>query len=147
MENENENRNDIVIEVKKEKVSKKIKNEIVVKTKDFEKYEDWAARNFPDLLKFDQPLTDQQLQALFDQFKNKTLVREKLEAIGNTKNAKKKYSTVYATCRNWCKLALERGWKDPTEPSAPGQDVWSKNLNDLRKMREIRENNNLKLTQ
>jgi hypothetical protein len=38
-------------------------------------------------------------------------------------------------------------WKDPTDPSAIGQDVWSKNLQDLRKMREIRENNNLKLTQ
>jgi hypothetical protein len=121
--------------------------EIEILTPEFERYQDWAARNFPDLLKFDQPLTDQQLQALFDQFKNKTLVREKLEAIGNTKNAKKKYSTVYATCRNWCKLALDRGWKDPTEPSAIGQDVWSKNLNDLRKMRESRENNNLKLTQ
>jgi uncharacterized protein YdaU (DUF1376 family) len=118
-ENINRNINNIVIEVKEEKGAE-------ILTPEFERYQDWAARNFPDLLKFDQPLTDQQLQALFDQFKNKTLVREKLEAIGNTKNAKKKYSTVYATCRNWCKLALDRGWKDPTEPSAIGQDVWSR---------------------
>jgi len=146
LENRNVNENIDVIIIDN-KVKKKEKKEIEILTPEFERYQDWAARNFPDLLKFDQPLTDQQLQALFDQFKNKTLVREKLEAIGNTKGAKKKYSTVYATCRNWCKLALERGWKDPTPTAAIGQDVWSKNLQDLRKMREIRENNNLKLTQ
>ena len=114
-------------------------SEMQILSPEFERYEDWAARNFPDLLKFDQPLTDQQLQALFDQFKNKTLVREKLEAIGNTKGAKKKYSTVYATCRNWCKLALERGWKDPTPTAAIGQDVWSKTLEELRKRDETRQ--------
>ena len=134
--NVNENIDVIIID---NKVKKKEKKEIEILTPEFERYQDWAARNFPDLLKFDQPLTDQQLQALFDQFKNKTLVREKLEAIGNTKGAKKKYSTVYATCRNWCKLSLERGWKDPTPNTSIGQDVWSKTLQELRKRDETRQ--------
>jgi uncharacterized protein YdaU (DUF1376 family) len=149
MENENENRNDIVIEVKKEKVSKKIKNEIVEKSEQFIKYEDWANRNLPDLLKFKYPLTSEQLTKLIDEF-GKDLVKDKLIAIGNTRDTKGRNApkSVYLTCMTWCKMAIEKGWRPQnTEPSAIGQDVWSKNLNDLRKMREIRENNNLKLTQ
>jgi len=143
------NDNDIVIEVKEEKVSKKLKNEIVEKSEQFIKYEDWANKNLPDLLKFKYPLTSEQLTKLIDEF-GKDLVKDKLIAIGNTRDTKGRNApkSVYLTCMTWCKMAIEKGWKPQnTDPSAIGQDVWSKNLNDLRKMREIRENNNLKLTQ
>ena len=143
------NDNDIVIEVKEEKVLKKSKNEIVEKSEQFIKYEDWANRNLPDLLKFKYPLTSEQLTKLIDEF-GKDLVKDKLIAIGNTRDTKGRNApkSVYLTCMTWCKMAIEKGWRPQnTEPSAIGQDVWSKNLNDLRKMRESRENNNLKLTQ
>jgi len=147
--NENVIIDDNVIELNNKKVSKKSKNEIVEKSEQFIRYEDWANRNLPDLLKFKYPLTSEQLTKLIDEF-GKDLVKDKLIAIGNTRDTKGRNApkSVYLTCMTWCKMAIEKGWKSQnTEPSAIGQDVWSKNLNDLRKMREIRENNNLKLTQ
>ena len=148
-ENEDVIDNNSVIDINNKKVSKKIKNEIVEKSEQFIKYEDWANRNLPDLLKFKYPLTSEQLTKLIDEF-GKDLVKDKLIAIGNTRDTKGRNApkSVYLTCMTWCKMAIEKGWRPQnTESSAIGQDVWSKNLNDLRKMREIRENNNLKLTQ
>lgn len=148
-ENEDVIDNNSVIDINNKKVSKKIKNEIVEKSEQFIKYEDWANRNLPDLLKFKYPLTSEQLTKLIDEF-GKDLVKDKLIAIGNTRDTKGRNApkSVYLTCMTWCKMAIEKGWRPQnTEPSAIGQDVWSKNLNDLRKMRESRENNNLKLTQ
>jgi hypothetical protein len=148
-ENEDVIDNNSVIDINNKKVSKKQKNEIVEKSEQFIKYEDWANRNLPDLLKFKYPLTSEQLTKLIDEF-GKDLVKDKLIAIGNTRDTKGRNApkSVYLTCMTWCKMAIEKGWRPQnTEPSAIGQDVWSKNLNDLRKMRESRENNNLKLTQ
>ena len=148
-ENEDVIDNNSVIDINNKKVSKKQKNEIVEKSEQFIKYEDWANRNLPDLLKFKYPLTSEQLTKLIDEF-GKDLVKDKLIAIGNTRDTKGRNApkSVYLTCMTWCKMAIEKGWRPQnTEPSAIGKDVWSKNLNDLRKMREIRENNNLKLTQ
>jgi hypothetical protein len=148
-ENEDVIDNNSVIDINNKKVSKKQKNEIVEKSEQFIKYEDWANRNLPDLLKFKYPLTSEQLTKLIDEF-GKDLVKDKLIAIGNTRDTKGRNApkSVYLTCMTWCKMAIEKGWRPQnTESSAIGQDVWSKNLNDLRKMRESRENNNLKLTQ
>jgi hypothetical protein len=113
------NDNDIVIEVKEEKVSKKSKNEIVEKSEQFIRYEDWANRNLPDLLKFKYPLTSEQLTKLIDEF-GKDLVKDKLIAIGNTRDTKGRNApkSVYLTCMTWCKMAIEKGWKSQnTEPS------------------------------
>lgn len=130
LEDENRNRNidDNVIEIKNKKSVKKnsvvSKMEIVALSPQFQKYEDWAKRNLPDLLEFRQPLENSQLLNLLDEF-DKTLVLEKLEAIGITVGAIKKYKSVYFTCKNWCKLAIQKGWK-PANESGAGQDVWSK---------------------
>lgn len=125
---ENENVDVIVIDNKVKNKEKELQNF----SPEFKNYLDWAARNFPDLLKFKKPLTDQQLHDLFDEFKSRTLVREKLEAIGNTNKSHINYTTVYATCRNWCKRELKNGWKEPSE-TGTGNDVYTKTLNELRR--------------
>lgn len=108
---------------------------------EFVKYQDWAKRNLPDLLKFEQPLTEEQLLALLSEFNDNTLVREKLEAIGNAKGATKKYKSVYYTCRNWCRIAVKNGHSN-TDTIQPGQDVWSKTHRILDKVAAERYGNN-----
>lgn len=125
-ENVNENVDVIVIDNKVKNKEKEVENF----SPEFKNYLDWAKRNFPDLLKFKKPLTDQQLHDLFDEFKSRTLVREKLEAIGNTNKSHINYTTVYATCRNWCKRELKAGWKEPEE-TGTGNDVYTKTYNEL----------------
>lgn len=129
----------------KSKETREEKIEIVYSenTPQFTKYQDWAKRNLPDLLKFEQPLTEQQLTDLLTEFKDNSLVREKLEAIGNAKGAIKKYKSVYFTCRNWCRLAIEKGYKPPTPTNGQtGQDVWSKTLAELNRRTTEKYGNN-----
>ena len=152
MENENENRNDIVIEVKKKRSAKKKKEifvpielDSVVQNENwptFEKF-NWIKENCPKVLThFKTPLNEKTLNFLVGKYGG-VAVKKKLFAIeSKSDDYLKGYDNVNAILRNWISDEPEID-----KASAIGQDVWSKNLNDLRKMREIRENNNLKLTQ
>jgi len=143
---------DNVTKVKKKRSAKKKKEifvpielDSVVQNENwptFEKF-NWIKENCPKVLThFKTPLTEKTLNFLVGKYGG-VAVKKKLFAIeSKSDDYLKGYDNVNAILRNWISDEPEID-----KASAIGQDVWSKNLNDLRKMREIRENNNLKLTQ
>jgi len=129
--NENVNDNVSVNDI----VKKTKKNNIIICSPEFEKYQKWMGEIGSHILKYKKPLKDEELKKLLEKYP-RGLLKEKLIGLANST---KKYNSVYLTMLNWCEDAINKGWKDLTPTAAIGQDVWSKTLEELRKRDETRQ--------
>lgn len=87
---ENENENDIII-----------KNEVIIHSEEFLKFNQWLKNNAPNVLKLKEPITQDQFEKL-KQF-DKNVIADTLIAMHNKKDLTKKYVSAYLTLINWIK--------------------------------------------
>lgn len=74
----------------------------LVRSEEFEKFEDWIERHAPAVAKMEKPFTEDQYREISKNWDARD-VRDVLEAMGNTKRLLKDYVSAYATCKNWLK--------------------------------------------